>query len=114
MKVNKYQPFAFIYFFINAVGLPFGLLYTIILTPVFYLWIKLKGKRHVLFKFFFVAAPFVVAHLVNGVDTFQYFRSLVLYFTVYIFCYAFYTLVTTYERLASLFRWLMVTNFLFT
>ena len=114
MKINKYYPFAFIYFFINIVGLPFGLLYTTILTPVFYVWLLIKGKRLIIFRFFLFATPFVIVHLFNGVDKFYYSRSLVVYLTVYIFCYAFHTLLTTYNKMEGLFKRLTDANFAFT
>lgn len=114
MKVNKYYPFAFIYFFLNAVGLPFGMLYTILLTPLFYLWIVLKGKKRVLFKFFIFSLPFVINHLISGVDLVSYVRSLLLFLTVYIFCYAFYTLITTYHGMEDIFEKILVTNFVLT
>jgi len=114
MRIRKYYPFAFIYFFVNSLGLPFGLLYTMILTPVFYVWILLKGKREIIIKFLLVASPFILNHLLNGVDTFQYFRSIALFFTVYVFCYAFYTLITTYNGIEEIFRKLLIFNFILT
>lgn len=114
MRVNKYYPFAVVYFFLNSLGLPYGLLYSMILTPLFYVWIVLKGKRDVLAKFALLALPFVVNHFINGVDAFQYFRSLALFFTVYIFCYAFYTLLTTQENTEDIFYKLLVANFVLT
>jgi len=114
MKVSKYYPFAFVYFFVNAVGLPFGLLYTIILTPIFYLWIIIKGKRLILFKFFALATPFIIVHLINGVDIFQYAKSWALFFTVYIFCYSFYTLITWYDGIEEIFKKISIANFLLT
>src|SRR5688500_2933795 len=94
MKVNKYYPVAFIYFFVNALGLPFGLLYTTLFTPFFYVWMVLKGKRLIVFRFFILALPFIINHLINGVDLQVYMSSLILFLTVYIFGYAFYTLLT--------------------
>ena len=93
MRFNKYYPFALIYFFVNAVGLPFGMLYTILLTPLFYVWLLLKRKKLILLKYLIVTTPFIINHLINGVDQFQYWRSVVLYFTVYIFCYTFYIFI---------------------
>jgi len=49
MKVNKYFPFAFVYFFVNSVALPFGVTYMALLAPFFYLWILLKRKKEVVF-----------------------------------------------------------------
>ncbi|NOT74804.1 MAG: hypothetical protein HOP08_07730 [Cyclobacteriaceae bacterium] len=114
MKVNKYYPFAFIYFFVNAVGLPFGLLYTTLLTPLFYLWVFLKGKRLIIVKFIAFATPFVFFHLLNGVSKYFYLKSFLLYFTVYVFCYAFYMLITTYADVESIYKKLAITNFQLT
>lgn len=114
MKINKYYPFAFIYFFINIVGLPFGMLYTIILTPFFYYWIVIMGRKQILLKFFLFLLPFIINHLINGVDVFQYFRSLVLFFTVYIFCYAFHTLITNYRGMEEIFKKILILNFILT
>jgi len=114
MKINKYLPFAFIYFFLNIVGLPFGLLYTMLLTPLFYYWISTNGKKQILLKFFLFFLPFIVNQLINGVDLFHYVRSLVIFFTVYIFCYAFHTLITTYKGMEGIFNKILTVNFLLT
>ncbi|MBI1770267.1 MAG: hypothetical protein HYR67_18005 [Bacteroidetes bacterium] len=114
MKLNKYLPFAFIYFFVNAVGLPFGVLYTTILTPIFYLWISLKGKALVVLPFFFLLAPFIINHLINGVDIYFYERSILLYLTVYIFCLAFHTLIRTYGDIEDIFKKILLYNFALT
>jgi hypothetical protein len=112
MRINKYSPVAFIYFFVNKVGLPFGLLYTTLLTPFFYVWLLLKGKNHILFKFLAVAVPFMIAHLVNGVRIVDYLRTLVVLFSVYVFTYTVYVFVNRYDRLDHIFRQLLVTNFI--
>ena len=114
MKINKYFPFVFLYFFINTIGLPSGLLYTTLLTPVFYFWLLSKGKKQILLKFSICLAPFVLAHLINGVDIGVYIRSVVLLLTVYIFSYTFYTWITTYDDVEGIFRRLLIANFLFT
>ena len=114
MRFNKYYPFALIYFFVNAVGLPFGMLYTILLTPLFYVWLLVKRKKLILIKYFIVATPFIINHLIHGVDQFQYWRSVVLYFTVYIFCYTFYTFIRTYDDLSGIFKKILVINFILT
>lgn len=114
MRFNKYYPFAYLYFFANAVGLPFGFLYTMFLTPVFYIWLLVKKRKNVLVKFILLITPFVFNHLSNGVDEFQYWRSVILYFTVYIFCYTFYTFVKSYDRLGELFYSILKINFFLT
>src|SRR5260221_1202705 len=112
MKINKYYPFVFVYFFVNAVGLPLGMLYTTLLTPLFYVWLVLKGKKEILLKFFIFFTPFIIIHLINGVDTFTYVKSTLLFLTVYIFCYTFYTLITSYREMEKIFRMLSITNFM--
>jgi hypothetical protein len=114
MKVNKYLPFAFVYFFINPVGLPMGLLYTTLLTPFFYIWMVLKGRRLIILKFFLFATPFILNHILNGVDLKVYLRSLVLILSVYIFSYAFYTLLSKGTKLENIFRKITLTNFVLT
>src|SRR5260221_5260413 len=114
MKINKYYPFVFVYFFVNAVGLPLGMLYTTLLTPLFYVWLVLKGKKEILLKFFVCFIPFIVIHLINGVDKFTYVKSTLLFLKVYGFCYAFYTLITSNQQMEKLFRKLLVTNFILT
>ncbi|HMK57531.1 MAG TPA: hypothetical protein VK462_00610 [Nitrososphaeraceae archaeon] len=114
MKINKYYPFAFVYFFINAVGLPLGMLYTTLLTPLFYGWLVLKGKGEILFKFFVFFTPFIIIHLINGVDKFAYVKSTLLFLTVYIFGFTFYTLITSYLETEKIFRKLLITNFILT
>jgi hypothetical protein len=114
MKLNKYFPFVLIYFFVNALGLPFGLLYTTLLTPLFYIWMVLKGKRFILLRFVLLVFPFAVNHLINGVDPKVYVVSLILMLTVYIFCYAFYTLVSKGTELEDIFKQLAVANLILT
>src|SRR5258708_36217927 len=114
MKADKYYLFAFIYFFINAVGLPFGLLYTTLLTPIFYLWVSLKGKTWILLKFFLLLTPFIINQLLNGVDIYFYERSLLLYLTVYIFCLAFHTLIISYTVLEAIFKQILLFHFILT
>ena len=111
MKIDKKYPFAVIYFFFNSVGLPFGLLYTILFTPVFYLWLITKHKKNIIFKFLIVALPFVINHLIHGVDLYNYVRSLILFFSVYIFCLTFLTWIREETRLKFFFKKLLNFNF---
>ncbi|WP_192821154.1 hypothetical protein [Rufibacter sp. LB8] len=88
MKINKYLPFVLLYFFFNSVFLPIGLMYTTLLTPLFYLWLNVNGQRFVILKFLLPLVPFVLIHFVNGVDALIYGKSAALFFTAYIFVYA--------------------------
>src|SRR5438552_17257864 len=90
IRINKYYPIAFLYFFLNGVLLPHGLLYTTILTPVFLIWLfKFPSFRYI-YLFFLVMAPFAAIHYLNGVDMPSYLKSAGLLFAVYVFCIAFY------------------------
>lgn len=113
MKVNKYFPFVFVYFFINSLGLPFGLTYTSLLAPGFFIWISLKRKREILLPFLAVLLPFVIAQLfVVGVDQKTYFISLLNIVLVYISCQAAYTFFLVCDDIEKIFRWLLVINFI--
>lgn len=114
MKVNKFFPFAFIYFFVNAVGLPFGLLYTTLLTPLFYFWTVIKGRRFIIARFVIIAAPFIINHLIDGVNVVYYWISVLLFISVYIFSYAFHTALIKGIRLEDIFRKLAIFNLIFT
>jgi hypothetical protein len=87
------------------------MLYTIILTPLFFIWILLKGKKYIVFKFFIFFTPFIFFHILNGVEVYYYVRSLILFFSVYIFCYAFYTFITSDIKLEKVIRKIAVANF---
>jgi hypothetical protein len=92
MRLNKYLPFAILYFFLNTVGLPLGLTYTALLAPVFYIWIIVKRKRDIVLPFIGLLLPFIIAHLfIIKVDMPKYAIALINILAVYIFCQAFYT-----------------------
>ncbi len=64
MRVNKYYfLLVFIYFFLNSAGLPANLLYTILLTPLFYYWLLDKKEQWVIAKFIASLLPFAIVHL---------------------------------------------------
>jgi len=112
MAINKYFPFAFIYFFVNAVALPFGLTYTVILSPLFYWWVVTNRKKEILLPFFVCLAPFLFMHLVHGVDLKSFFISILNFTGVYIFCLAFYTFLKTCDNPEKIFRRLLIINFI--
>ena len=112
MKVNKYFPFAFVYFFVNSVALPFGVTYTALLAPFFYFWILLKRKKEVVFPFVMILAPFIIAHILY-VDVVRkvYFYSLFNVILVYIFCQAVYTFLNACHDVEKIFKRLLLINF---
>jgi hypothetical protein len=114
MKLNKYFPFAFIYFFINSLALPFGLTYTTLLAPVFYAWIILVRKKEILLPFLALLLPFVVIHIVwVGVDIKSYFISFLNIVLVYISCQAVYTFLLQCKDIEKIFRQILILNFIF-
>src|SRR5258706_3694282 len=114
MKLNKYLPFAFIYFFINSVGLPFGLMWTTLLAPLFYVWIVLRRKQEILWPFIIVLLPFIFVHtLVTGVELSTYLVSLLNILMLYVFCQAFYTFLKVCNDPERIFRKILIVNFFF-
>jgi len=113
MKLNKYFPFAFIYFFINSAGLPFGLTYTALLAPLFYVWVLMTRKKEILFPFIIVLLPFIIAHILTGVEIRSYSISLANFLLVYIFCQAFYTFLMECKDPEIIFRRILKLNFIF-
>ena len=112
MKVNKYFPFAFIYFFINSLGLPFGLTYTTILSPFFYWWVTTTRKVEILLPFFSMIIAFGIIHFNNGIDLSSYIVSLFNLIAVYIFCQAAYTFFKKARNIEKIFWKLFVINFI--
>lgn len=111
MQVNRYFPFAFVYFFINTLGLPLGLTYTAILSPFFYWWVTVTRKKEILFPFFLLVLVFGIIHLNNGVDKDAYLVSLFNLLAVYIFCHAAYTFFKKSRNLEKIFWNLFIINF---
>ncbi len=112
MRCNKYIPFAFLYFFLNAWGLPFGLTYTALLCPLFYWWIVLQRKTDILLPFFICLSPFLIIHFMLTVHTAAYFVSIINYAAVYIFCQAFYTFLITCRQPGKIFMSVLQLNFI--
>lgn len=114
MKINKYLPFAFIYFFLNSVGLPFGLTYTALLAPFFYVWILRKRKKEILLPFLLILTPFIIVQLLYpDVVRKVYFASLLNIVLIYIFCQAVYTFLKTCKDVELVFRPILYINFFF-
>lgn len=111
MQLNKYLPFALIYFFINTVGLPFGLTFTTLLAPLFYVWILLKRKKEILLPFICILLPFILVHLfVVAVDIEKYTIAMLNILAVYIFGQAFYTWLKFDSKKEMIFKKLLIIN----
>jgi hypothetical protein len=111
MKVNRYLLFALIYFFVNSLGLPPGLSYTALLSPLLYWWVLTTRKKEVLTPFMAVLAPFIILQLLSGVDSKSYLTSLVYFITVYIFVQAAYTFLLKVKDMEAIFRKILIINF---
>ncbi|HEY6504019.1 MAG TPA: hypothetical protein VIZ28_08605 [Chitinophagaceae bacterium] len=112
MKLNRYLPFAFIYFFFNSLALPFGLTYTAVLAPFFYAWLLYIRKRDVLLPFIILLIPFIIAHFLAGVETWSYAISLLNVLLIYIFCQAVYTFFKVCNDPEKIFRSILIFNFI--
>jgi hypothetical protein len=111
MSINRYFPFAFIYFFVNSLALPFGLTYTAILSPLLYWWVVTTRKKEILLPFFICLIPFIIIHLIYGVDVKSYIVSVTNFTAVYIFCQAFYTFLKSAADPEKIFRKILIINF---
>src|SRR5215469_3007963 len=111
MKINKPYTVAIIFFFFNSVALPYGLTYTTLLTPFFYLYIVRKTNTEPIIPFLLLTSPFIVAHLINGVDFPAYAASLLNIICIYLFGVSLYLYLRSPNNLEGIFRRLIQINF---
>ncbi|PWT96533.1 MAG: hypothetical protein C5B52_15525 [Bacteroidetes bacterium] len=109
-KINKFLPVGILYFFFNSFLLPQGMLYTTILTPLFLIWLYRYPIFNYVWLFFIVSVPFMIVHLLNGVNFVYYFRSYFLLFSVFVFGMAFYQFLKNCKNLPSIFEALLIIN----
>jgi hypothetical protein len=114
VKLNKYLPFAILYFFFNSLLLPFGLTWTALLAPVFYIWIWQKRRTDILIPFLLCLVPFIIIHFtMTGVEAGSYLFSLVNLLLVYISCQAVYTFFKVCRDPGAIFKKILILNFIF-
>ena len=111
-RINKYLPFAILYFFLNSVFLPLGLLYTTLLTPVFLIWLYRQNKIEYWWVFFILTIPFIYIHYRQDIDLYYYFKSYVLLFTVFVFILTMIRFLQITTSLRTIFRRLLNINFI--
>jgi hypothetical protein len=111
IRINKYFPFAILYFFLNSVFLPLGLLYTTLLTPFFLIWLYGQNKIKYGWVFFILTIPFAYIHYRQGIDLYYYFKSYVLLFTVFVFILIMIRFLQITTSLRTIFRRLLNINF---
>ena len=112
MKINIWFLFTFLVFFVNTVGLPHGLLYTTLLTPFLYIWSVRRLPVEPVSVFLLLLGPFVVIHLLNGVDIRSNFISIANLLCIYIFCCAFFVFLKSCHTLEIFFYRLLKINFI--
>ena len=112
ISFNKYLPIAVLYFFLNSIFLPLGLLYTTILTPFFLYWIYKENKIQYGWVFFLITIPFACIHFVQGIDVYYYFKSWILLFTVFVFILTIVRFLQVAHSLRTIFRIILQVNFI--
>jgi hypothetical protein len=108
--INRYIPFACIYFFCNSLFLPEGLLYTTFLTPLFFYHIVKERKANYLLAFITVVTLFFLVHLKQGINEVFYMRSFILFITVGIFCLWFIGFCAKVRSLEKIFIYILYIN----
>lgn len=111
--MNKYLPFALLYFFVNAAGLPFGLTYMTLLSPFLYWWTVRERKFEILFPFLMIMFPFMLVHLaLNEIDLRKYFLSFLNLTAVYISAQSMYTFFSRSRQTENIIHWVLLVNFI--
>lgn len=90
MKIKVFVIIAIIYFFFNSVGLSHGLTYTIILSPIVFIFILPKYIKLFTLYLLVVLFYFVIHSLYGVTNYFEYFKSILLHTSVFILVIGFY------------------------
>lgn len=93
-----FLPYIILYFFFNNAGLPQGLLYTTLLTPVFLYWLFKEHDLRNCLKWSLLLLIPIPFQLFSDIDTLAYIQSSVLMFSAWIF---FYTALKAVYRIKS-------------
>ncbi|MCP4437943.1 MAG: hypothetical protein GY810_03285 [Aureispira sp.] len=110
LAFNKFLPFVLLYFFFNSVFLPFGLLYTMLLSPLFIFWMY-RHKHPMYFGFFgCISLTWAAIHYANGIHIFYYARSYVLLVSAYIFCLVCYRFIQHTKQIDTIFKHVLILN----
>jgi hypothetical protein len=109
-KVSRYTILSYVYFFFNSILLPKGLLYTNILSPLFY-YETIKRNRKV---WFLPVASFMLVydciHLMQGVDVKSFIVSNGLFFSTYMCTVSFYHFINDYENIGRIMKHVLLFN----
>lgn len=110
MKISKYSILAHVYFFFNSLFLPKGLLYTTVLSPLFYYkTVKSKRRTHTL-PFVLFLFVYDAIHFYYGVDYRSFFISNLLFILTYFSVISFYHFINNYQGLPKLFKEILLSN----
>jgi hypothetical protein len=112
LRIKKYSLLGQVYFFLNSVFLPKGLLVTHLLAPYFYLNLIRRRLRTAFFPFFATLLLYDVIHLIVGVDLKSFFISNLLFVLTYMSAIAAYHFFNRYDSLGRLFKEILVVNFI--
>ncbi len=110
-KISKYTLIAQIYFFVNAMFLPKGLLYTNVLSPFFYFRVIQRKLKTFAIPFFGFLMVYDCIHLYLGVDLKSFVFSNGLFISTYFCVISFYHFFNQYADLSKLFKQIVVVNF---
>lgn len=110
-KYSIFLSVAIIYFFFNSIFLPHGLLYTAILSPLFFYWLIKNGQLPKMLAWsvlFLIPIPF---HLYLGVNLKSYLISTGMIATGYVFLFAALVAIKQEgEKLENVFKVVLYTN----
>lgn len=109
-KINRYLPFVMVYFFLNSLLLPEGLLYTTLLTPLFFFQLVREQKLQQLFVLIAVLLVFFILHYFQGINLNLYFKSLFLFVTVGVFALWVRTFFDKASSLDNIFKYILIVN----
>ncbi len=84
----SFLAYAILYFILNNVLLPVGLLYTTLLSPVFLYWLYKRHKFPKLFKWSILLLIPAIFQIIGGIDLKSYAISTTLVLSVWIFLFA--------------------------
>lgn len=98
------------YFFFNSVFLPKGLLYTTVLSPLFYYRVILAKRKTYALPFFAFLGIYDLIHLLQGIDLISFLTSNLLVILTYFCVVAIHHFVNQYEAFPKLFKHIVLLN----
>lgn len=87
LKYQHYLAYFLVFFFVNNLFLPQGLLYTTLLTPVFIYWLYKTGKMSVMLSWGLLLLAPVPFHFLSGADPGAYIVSALLVAAAWVFLF---------------------------